>query len=111
LTTNKEDVECKTCKGAKQWVLIEAGGPAAKGCYDCKDAIPQCKVLEYDSPSSTCRCKTDECIGDQTQDSPKRHTVIQDTTGVQACKACSEHVANGLWCSGTHASPVVETCQ
>lgn len=34
LTTNKEDVECKTCKGTRQWITVEtAPSTLTKGCY------------------------------------------------------------------------------
>lgn len=33
LTSNKEDVECKTCKGARQWITVFRGSSYVKGCY------------------------------------------------------------------------------
>lgn len=35
LTSANDDVECKTCKGAKQWIIVETGSPATsvQGCF------------------------------------------------------------------------------
>ncbi|CAD5126277.1 DgyrCDS14434 [Dimorphilus gyrociliatus] len=107
LTADKRDVECKTCKGSKQFVSVEVGGSMIKGCYDCDIARPQCKTFQLDG--STCRCKSGECIGDITL-SPFI-TVLQETTGSQRCKACAEAIPNSFFCQGTYASSVISLCK
>ncbi|CAD5111530.1 DgyrCDS833 [Dimorphilus gyrociliatus] len=114
LSANKEDVECRTCKGSKQWVTVETGSPAAivRGCYDCSIASPMCKLFEYTGSPAICKCKTGECIGDISHTSPNdRLTVLQSPTNHQECKACHEHVSNALWCGGTYAMPTLATCK
>jgi len=96
LTSDKTDVECKTCASHKQWVSIEVSGSMKKGCYDCTAARPFCKTLELSG--STCRCKADECMGDQSE--ANRATAVQETGNNQRCKLCSEITPNALWCSG-----------
>ncbi|CAD5111529.1 DgyrCDS832 [Dimorphilus gyrociliatus] len=114
LNSVKNDVECKTCKGVKQWLTVEVGPQAVsvKGCFDCSAAQPHCKQLEYAGNPPICRCKMNNCIGDQTQNSPtKRHTVIQETSGSQRCRGCSDLFPKALWCRGNYASESLESCQ
>ncbi|CAD5126731.1 DgyrCDS14787 [Dimorphilus gyrociliatus] len=107
LSADKMDVECKTCKGSKQWVSIEVSSSLTKGCYDCTIASPQCKVLELSGGS--CRCKSGECMGDTSIFG--KHTVLQAGSGYQGCKACVEEIPNVLWCSGPIGSATVDKCQ
>ncbi|CAD5111533.1 DgyrCDS836 [Dimorphilus gyrociliatus] len=107
LSTDKMDVECKTCKGSKQWVSIEVSSNVVKGCYDCTVASPQCKVLQLSG--STCICKAGECMGDMSISG--KHSVLQETSGTQGCKACGEAIANALWCGGTHAAATLANCE
>ncbi|CAD5111539.1 DgyrCDS842 [Dimorphilus gyrociliatus] len=107
LSADKMDVECKTCKGSKQWVSIEVSSNVVKGCYDCTVASPQCKVLQLSG--STCICKAGECMGDMSISG--KHSVLQAASGAQGCKACAEEIPNVLWCGGSAGSATVVECQ
>ncbi|CAD5126863.1 DgyrCDS14891 [Dimorphilus gyrociliatus] len=118
LNSDKTDVECKTCIGSTQWVDIEIGGTLSRGCYDCGEARLQCKRFERfgSSPDYKCRCKANECIGDQTNST--EYTVFQESntpsTPFQKCKACSEEFPNAVQCtkvSGSTPTPGVKVCQ
>ncbi|CAD5122338.1 DgyrCDS10779 [Dimorphilus gyrociliatus] len=111
LTTNKEDVVCKTCVGARQWISVQIGASFVKGCYDCTKARPHCQTLEYGGSPPVCRCKAGSCLGDQSASSTQRYTVLQETSDHQRCRSCVDIYPNALWCNGTYSNAGLDTCR
>ncbi|CAD5126539.1 DgyrCDS14640 [Dimorphilus gyrociliatus] len=110
------DVKCRTCIGNTQWVDIEVEGVASRGCYDCTNARLQCNKFERfgSHPNYKCRCKVNECMGDQTVSG--KVTALQESnsasTPFQKCSACSEMFPYAFECSGsTNGYPKVSSCQ
>ncbi|CAD5111540.1 DgyrCDS843 [Dimorphilus gyrociliatus] len=105
LTADKTDVQCKTCRGTKQYIAVFDGSNTIFGCYDCTNVRQYCHTLDISSGS--CKCKSDSCIGDSSN--PTKKTVIYDSTS-GVCKSCREVDPNGLWCSGNFNSFTLDTC-
>ncbi|CAD5126272.1 DgyrCDS14431 [Dimorphilus gyrociliatus] len=116
LNSGGTDVECRTCIGNSQWVVIEVDGVVSKGCYDCSIARPQCKYFERfgTAPNYKCRCKRNQCIGDQTDFNIG--TVFQEPASefkpFQKCTGCSEKFPNALQCSGVNTGSLsINSCK